>query len=65
MSARYYCDVCEKEIEKDIGRIKRKLGDISVEVMVAVKGCWNGGHVCHDCVIEAVKKGKTIERGRT
>jgi len=60
---RMYCDQCGEEIETK-NRLKRRLGRVSVEVIVAVDGTWNGGHVCHNCIIEAVSKGQPMTFGQ-
>lgn len=38
-------------------RIKRTFGRVSVEVLVALDGTWNGGEICRSCVIQAVAQG--------
>lgn len=53
-----FCDGCGLEIPNGNVKIKRKLGRISVEIMRGVDGCWNGGEVCIDCVINTVLKGE-------
>lgn len=60
MSARYFCDVCETELSGERHRIKRKLGDISVEIMVAYKHVWNDGHFCDACVLKAANEGTRL-----
>ena len=62
MSARYFCDVCEKEMpEGESNRLKVKAGKINIEVMHALNGLWNGGHICHDCIRRAVKAGRPFK----
>ena len=59
---KHYCDVCRREMTaSDHERIKRRLGDVTVEVMVAVLGIWNGGEVCHECVQRTVREGEPVE----
>jgi hypothetical protein len=60
MSAKYFCDVCEAEMDpdSDMKRIKRKLGNVEIEIMTAYRGCWNGGHICPSCVLKAVNDGE-------
>lgn len=55
---RFYCDVCGVELEKaEHKRIIKKLGKVQVEILVAVEGVTNGGHICHGCVWEVLAKG--------
>ena len=60
---RYYCDVCEDELvdarltDRVANRIKRCLGDVRVEVMVAFKGACNKGNICEKCVLRVVADG--------
>lgn len=35
-------------------RLKGKIGRISFEVITAIDGTWNGGHVCRKCLISAI-----------
>ena len=65
MTARYFCDQCGDEVtdKRTTGnRIKRRRDRVSVEVLVAVDGTWNDGHVCQGCVIRAINKGKDLPR---
>jgi hypothetical protein len=56
---KYYCDRCQKELKsKEHNRLKLRLGDHSIEVLTALKGVWNGGLICHECVKEVVMRGK-------
>lgn len=56
MSARYYCDACGNELLPwEHKRLTGTLGRISFEVLVAVDGTWNKGHVCRYCLREAIK----------
>ena len=60
MSAKYYCDVCGREMKKsDHGRLMVKLGPVSVEVMTSFRKVWNDGNICHACVKRVVAKGKS------
>ncbi|MFB6449294.1 hypothetical protein [Bradyrhizobium tunisiense] len=60
MSTKFFCDVCKAELdpESDLKRVKRKLGDVEVEIMHAYKGVWNSGHVCPGCIINVVASGE-------
>ena len=59
MSAKYFCDVCEAQMAaSDMKRIKRKLGDVEIEIMTAYRGCWNNGHLCPACILKAVTDGE-------
>ncbi len=56
---KYFCDRCQKELKnKDHNRIKRHLGDHTVEVLTAFKNVWNSGHICHKCIEEVIMNGK-------
>lgn len=58
MSVLYFCDVCGKEMPADEnGRVVRTLGDLKIEIMHAHKSVWNGGNVCHACILNVVKEG--------
>lgn len=56
---KYFCDGCGMPMaEAPHGnRIKRTFGRVSVEVLVALDGTWNGGEICRSCVIQAVAQG--------
>jgi len=60
---KYYCDVCGKELIRHTfcNRITKQLDTVRIEIMVALKNVWNAGHICEDCVLEVVKKGKYVE----
>jgi hypothetical protein len=62
MSIRSSCDICGKEAGR-FDRVKKKLGDVQIEIMVAHKNVWNAGHICEDCVFEAFAKGEDVESG--
>lgn len=64
MSLRMVCDSCGVEITNNAvsNRLKRRLGRFEVEIMVATDGTWNTGHLCAECVIWVVKKGKPVEK---
>ncbi len=54
---KYFCDVCKKQMTpNDNGRLKGKEGILEIEVMVSVNGVWNGGHVCHKCIVKAINE---------
>jgi hypothetical protein len=62
MSTKAFCDLCGEELKKrDHDRVRRALGRVSVEVLTAVDGTWNGGHVCHRCVMQVVRDGKDVK----
>jgi hypothetical protein len=48
MSIKYFCEVCKDELPRP-DRLRRRLGDLTVEVMVRWKNTWNTGHVCDTC----------------
>lgn len=59
MSAKYFCDVCGAELaSSDLKRVKRKLGNVEIEIMSAFKGFWNNGHFCLSCVLKTVNEGE-------
>lgn len=63
MSAKYYCDGCNKEMPAgEHGRLRRKLGNIGVEIIHSVEKVWNAGHVCHACLIATVKDGVEMDQ---
>jgi len=59
-----FCDICEKEITGDeaYNRLKTRSGMLLTEVLTAVDGVWNGGHVCHACIRKAVIGGEVMEK---
>ncbi len=59
---RYFCDVCGKDISNyKQQRLQGKVGRLNIEVLTAIDNCWNGGHVCEDCIKAAVA-GASIPR---
>ncbi len=60
MSAKYFCDVCKAEMDpnSDRKRVKRKLGNVEIEIMSTFRGCWNSGDICPSCIIKAVNDGE-------
>lgn len=60
MSTKHFCDVCEKEMTNpaEHDRVKRRLGKVEIEIMRSVAGAWNGGHVCHQCILNVVNTGE-------
>jgi len=62
MSAKYFCDKCKSEMRYvEHGRVKLKLDKFQVEIMVAIDGTWNYGHLCHACVLNVVANGRPVE----
>lgn len=66
---RYFCDLCGGEIEPGANacgsqhaHIKKKLGEVTVELVVLVNGS-NAGHVCAECVLRVANEGDTLPRG--
>ena len=54
---RYFCDVCGKEITREMPdnrRLTAEAGRLRIEVVTAIDNAWNGGHVCHDCIRAAI-----------
>ena len=62
---RMYCDGCNQEIKRNYvdNRLRHRLGDILVEVMVAVGSRVRQGHVCRECVLKAVMEGVELTDG--
>lgn len=56
-----FCDMCQKEINGTSDRLRRKKGNISIEVMVCVNGTWNAGHVCDMCTLDIINTGKVTK----
>lgn len=54
------CDGCGQPIDHTANRTKFKKDRITVDLMVAVDGTWNGGHVCRPCIIEAIIDGSRV-----
>ena len=62
MSAKYFCDLCRKELAKsDHKRLRKRLGELEVEIMHTWKGCSNDGNICHTCIKKCVTKGVVIK----
>jgi hypothetical protein len=69
---RIFCDMCGEEIHDYTGgnrvtrRIRRRLEDVSVYVVVGVRQVggvapvWNSGHVCTACVVKVVTQGGDV-----
>lgn len=68
---RVYCDSCGVELrdheDRVSDRIKRAKGiyegkhpTLTVEVLVAIEGGWNGGNACAKCVLDAVANGADV-----
>jgi Flp pilus assembly protein CpaB len=63
MSARYFCDVCGKELERtDYVAQKWRLGNLAVEVSAVLKESREEsyGHVCSACIRKAVTEGEPV-----
>ena len=59
MAARYYCDGCGEEMkETDHGRLRLRLGSITIEVIHAFQNTWNGNNICHACIRNVINKGE-------
>lgn len=57
MSVTYKCDVCGEVMEPDeLNRIVDTVGRVKFEVVHALDGTWNGGHVCHACIYAAIRE---------
>ena len=63
VSAKYFCDACGKEMRaSDFNRLTVTLGDFKAEVITALRGTWNGGHICHACVRRLVSDGAKVRK---
>lgn len=48
---RVFCDICGRDItDYTSSRATANLGKLKIEVITAINGVWNGGHVCLDCI---------------
>ena len=60
-----FCDRCEKPMPKgQHDRVIKILGRFQVEIIACVDKVWNGGHLCHRCVVDIVNKGKPTKTAR-
>lgn len=60
MSAKYFCDLCGKEVEpirllpkKNAIKVKNKYVAILISLKVGVER-WDAGELCAGCILEAV-----------
>lgn len=54
------CELCGNEMAgSDFGRVRREVGDLTIEVLVGFKKVWNAGKICNKCVIDAVNSEPT------
>lgn len=51
---RWLCDICHAEIDKPETQIEGTHGRLQLRVLRALDGTWNAGHVCRDCIVNAV-----------
>lgn len=62
MATHYTCDICNSLMKSsDHARLMVRSGRLSIEVLTAIDGVWNGGQVCHSCIRRAftIKQKKT------
>lgn len=60
MSVKHFCDVCAVELnDKDHGRLQRKLGRVSIEVIHTLDKTSNAGEVCHKCILLTINNGSS------
>ena len=65
MAIKFFCDVCEKEIEpKDAGkhRVVFEKERVQAAVLIAIDGTYGAGHICMKCLKEVLEHGKLIIR---
>jgi hypothetical protein len=65
MAAKYYCDVCEKDVTGSGDRVRRLLGRVMIEIMVRVENTWNAGHVCDACVLRVANEGRPVKKNES
>jgi hypothetical protein len=59
---RIFCDICGKEITNyKTTRAMGKYERLTVEVIHAIDGVWNGGHACVDC-LKLAASNLTVEK---
>jgi hypothetical protein len=52
---KHYCDICGEPCgATDSERIEGAKGRLSFKIVTAIDLVWNGGDVCHACIIKAV-----------
>jgi hypothetical protein len=53
---RVFCDICGKDITNyRMNRAEASEGRLSISVITAIDGVWNGGHVCVECIKKTCK----------
>lgn len=62
---RVFCDVCEAELDSTANRSVFERDNVRVEVIVAIDGTWNGGHICVPCIKRTVAQGEVKEKRTT
>lgn len=61
MSVKYFCDICTTELSRqDHDRVRRKLGNVAIEVLHCFNGTWNAGNICHPCIMKTITGGEQI-----
>ena len=63
---KHFCDVCGDQVQRNSvsQRLTRARKTVTVEVLVATDGVWNGGAICYDCLLDVVLKGKDTKAPR-
>lgn len=55
-----FCDCCEKEIARNMvsnrlmKNVKIAKATVKIEVMCGIGNTWNSGHLCSDCLHDAI-----------
>jgi len=59
---KHFCDVCEKEIQRNYvdERLVHKLRDFEVEMIVKKENTSNDGELCYRCLMNIVTNGKEV-----
>ena len=66
MSVKWFCDVCKKEMKRNVvdkrlkGMVDFSDKRVLIEVMVGVENTWNDGEICmkclHDVLVELINR---------
>lgn len=70
MTARFFCDICIREVEQP--KVQREFRtkvvlknppeghtearEVSIQIIRAIDGAWNAGHICNRCLRKALKQ---------
>lgn len=57
---KYFCDCCEKQIDRNMvssrlmENVKIAKAIVKIEIICGINETWNGGHLCGDCLHDAI-----------